>query len=229
MKYKNQFIEKIKKNDFFNDIDEDKVKTIISELCYISKKYSKGQIISNEGEECNSLGLVIDGSIEIQRIYSSGKYIVLKRMEAGEVFGEAIIFSKRNEYPATIIASTDSVIAYLKKEDIIKLCINEEVILKNFITLLSDKIFVLNRKIKTISFKSIRQKVVNFILEQVSGQKSTMVKLKLNKEQIASLLGIPRPSFSRELMKLRDEGIIEFDKNIINVIDVDILEEELLK
>ncbi len=225
----NDIIEKIKKNEFFKDIEDEKAETIISELSHISKKYSKGQIIASEGEECSGLGLVIDGVVEIQKIYSSGKHIVLKRMEAGEVFGEAIMFSNKNEYPATIIAASDCVISYIKRDDIIKLCLKEEIILKNFITLLSDKIFLLNRKIKSISFKSIRQKVVNFILEQVKSQKNTTVKLKLSKEQIASLLGIPRPSLSRELMKLRDDGFIEFNRNIIKVIDVEMMEEELLE
>ena len=36
--------------------------------------------------------------------------------------------------------------------------------------------------------------------------------LKANKEQISALIGIPRPSLSRELMKLRDEGIIDFNQ-----------------
>ena len=229
MEDKDKVIEKIKKNEYFYGIDDNKTKQIISELRYVSKKYYKGQIIANEGEECNSLGLVIEGTIEIQRIYSSGKYIVLKQMKSGEVFGEAIIFSQKNEYPATIIASSDSLILYLKKEDIIQLCIKEEIILKNFITLLSDKIFVLNRKIKTISFKSIRQKVVNFILEQVKESDSKIIRLKLNREGISSLLGIPRPSLSRELMKLRDDRMIKFNKNTIEILDIQRLEEELLK
>lgn len=229
MKKINEIIHEIKKNEFFRDVEDEKVEKIISDLRHISKTYSKDQIIASEGDICTSLGLVIDGVIEIQRIYSSGKHIVLKRMEEGEVFGEAIMYSERNEYPATIIAASDCRISYINKEDIIKLCLNEEIILKNFITLLSNKIFVLNRKIKTISFKSIRQKVVNFILEQVKSQKTTEIKLKLTKEQISSLLGIPRPSLSRELMKLRDDEIIEFNRNIIRVINIEALEEELLE
>ena len=229
MEKRYEFIEKIKRNEFFYGVDDNKIEQIVSELSYISKKYSKGQIIANEGEECKSLGLILEGTIEIQRIYSSGKHIVLRQMKSGEVFGEAIIFSNKNEYPATIIASSDSVISYLRKDNIIKLCINEEIILKNFVTLLSDKIFALNSKIKTISFKSIRQKVVNFILEQVKEHESNIIKLKLSKENIASLLGIPRPSLSRELMKLRDEGMIEFDRSSIKVLDIQKLAEQLLK
>ena len=162
-----------------------------------------------EDEECNSLGLILDGQVEVQRIYLSGKHIVLKRMTAGEVFGEAIIFSKINKYPATIISISKSNVAFIKKEDIIQLCILEESILKNFISLLSDKIFILNNKIKNISFKTVKQKVINYILEQMHEQKSSTIVLKANKEQISSLIGIPRPSLSRELMKLRDEEIID--------------------
>lgn len=225
----NKVIEKLKDNEFFKGISENKIEEILLELNYVSKRYSKDQIIANEGEICNSLGLVIDGVVEIQRIYSNGKHIVLKHMEAGEVFGEALIFSNTNEYPSTIISSTDSAVAYIKGDDIIGLCLKDEIILKNFITLLSDKIFVLNRKIKIVSFKTIREKVLNFIFEQVRKQKSSIIKLEMSKEQIAALLGIPRPSLSRELMKLRDDGFIEFNRNTIKVLDIEALEEELLE
>lgn len=229
MKKVNKIIERLKENELFKEVNDINIETTISELNIVTKNYSKDQIVANEGELCNSLGLVIDGVVEVQRIYSSGKQIVLKRLGPGEVFGEAIIFSNKNEYPATIISSSDSAISYLKKEDIIKLCLKDEIILKNFITLLSNKIFVLNRKIKDISFKSMRQKVINFIFEQVKEQNNNTIKLNLSKEQIASLLGVPRPSLSRELMKLRDDGFIEFDRNIIKVLDIELLEEELLE
>ena len=229
MKKVNKIIERLKENELFKEVNDINIETTISELNILTKNYSKDQIVANEGELCNSLGLVIDGVVEVQRIYSSGKQIVLKRLGPGEVFGEAIIFSNKNEYPATIISSSDSAISYLKKEDIIKLCLKDEIILKNFITLLSNKIFVLNRKIKDISFKSMRQKVINFIFEQVKEQNNNTIKLNLSKEQIASLLGVPRPSLSRELMKLRDDGFIEFDRNIIKVLDIELLEEELLE
>lgn len=225
----NKVIEKLKNNQFFKGLSDSRIEEMLLELKYVSKTYSKDQVIANEGEICNSLGLVIDGFVEIQRIYSTGKHIVLKRMGPGEVFGEALMFSNKNEYPATIISSSDSIIYYLKEDDIIHLCLKDEMILKNFITLLSNKIFVLNRKIKMISFKTLREKVINFIFEQVKKQKSSTVKLKINKEQIAALLGIPRPSLSRELMKLRDDGFIEFDRNTIKVLDIEALEEELLE
>lgn len=225
---RNKIIEQLEKNDFFSCLNSEQISRIISKVKYTVKTYEKDALIAMEDEECNSLGLILDGQVEVQRIYSSGKHIVLKRMTAGEVFGEAIIFSKINKYPATIISMSKSNVAFIKKEDIIQLCILEESILKNFITLLSDKIFILNNKIKNISFKTVKQKVINYILEQMHEQKSSTIVLKANKEQISSLIGIPRPSLSRELMKLRDEEIIDFDKNTITICNIDALEEELI-
>ena len=93
--------------------------------------------------------------------------------------------------------------------------------------LLSDKVIVLNNKIKSISLKNIKQKVADYILQEYKSQKQLIVNLKMNKEEIANFIGIPRPSLSRELIKLRKEKIIDFDRNNITILDIDKLEEIL--
>ena len=102
----------------------------------------------------------------------------------------------------------------INKNDVLKICSNEEKVLENFVSLLSNKVFILNSKIKSISFKSIRQKVINYILNEVKEQKSSSIILKNTKEEIAALLGVPRPSLSRELINLRDMNYIEFNRKV---------------
>ena len=58
--------------------------------------------------------------------------------------------------------------------------------------------------------KNIKQKVADYILQEYKSQKQLIVNLKMNKEEIANFIGIPRPSLSRELIKLRKEKIIDF-------------------
>ena len=104
---------------------------------------------------------------------------------------------------------------------------DEEKVLENFMSLLSDKVFILNSKIKSISFKTLRQKVISYILNEVKQQKSNYIMLNSTKEDISALLGIPRPSLSRELINLRNMSYIEFDRRTIKVLDIEGLEEEL--
>jgi CRP-like cAMP-binding protein len=222
-----EIINKLDGNEFFRDLSVDEIRNLISKTGYYLKSYKKGEIIANEEDECNSLGFVLDGVVEIQRIYLSGKQIILKRLSNGDVFGEALVFSKKSKYPSTVIAFSECNILYISKSDILKLCTSDERVLGNFMSSLSNKIFALNSKIKSIAFKSIKHKVINFILEQAKMQKTNTIRLKDSKEEIAASMGIPRPSLSRELMNLRNLNFIEFDRNIIKILNIEELEAEL--
>jgi CRP-like cAMP-binding protein len=218
---------RLEENEFFKNVSQEEIKKIMSDIGYIIKTYKKGEIIASEEEKCNSLGFVLEGTIEIQRIYLSGKQIVLSRFSHGDVFGEALIFSDASNYPATVVALSEVTVLYINKPDILKLCTAEEKILNNFMSALSNKILMLNSKIKNISFKSVKHKVINYILEKVRDKHSETIHLSESKEEIAAALGIPRPSLSRELMNLRDLEYIEFDRNTIKILKLEELEEEL--
>jgi len=217
----------LQNNFLFKGIDSENVKKIYEETKYHINKYDKGEIIAHEEEECSTIGLILEGTIELQRIYPSGKYIVLNKLTLGDVFGEAIIFSKQENYPATVIALNQCSILYIDKVDMLELFSREKRILENFLELLSNKVLMLNSKIKNISFKNIKHRVINYILETMKLQKNSVIKLKESKESIAAALGIPRPSLSRELINLRDMGYIDFDRSNIKILDIEALEEEM--
>lgn len=221
--------DKVLKSLLFKGIDKEDLDNMFSKITIIDKTFDKGEVIAHEEDKCLTLGLILEGSIEIERIYSSGKSLTVQRLNAGDVFGEALIFSSYGNYPATIEAVTKTNIIFIRKDDILKLCLNESRILENFMTLLSDKVFMLNSKIKSISFKNLNHRVVNYILENSRKQNSNKIELKLTKESIAAYLGMPRPSFSRELIKLRDEKLISFNRNEIKILDYEGLEEKLFE
>lgn len=228
-KDKKNIIEEISENIIFDKVDRQCLNNIADRMNYIRKEYKKDELIAFEGDSCNYLGLIVKGSVEIERILPSGKTIILKKLNKNSVFGEAVIFSNKNEYPATIKAAEDCTIISIKKEEILKLCSEEEVFLKNFMCMLSNKILMLNKKIKSISFNTVKQKVVNYIIEMYEKQSSTNIKLNSTKEEIAGEIGIPRPSLSRELINLRNENLIEFDRNSIVIKDFESLEELLFE
>lgn len=218
---------KIKKSLIFNKLRDEELENILKQLTFNVLKYKKGEIIAQEEELCNSIGLLLYGNIEILRIYSSGKQILINKLKEGDTFGEAIIFSQNNKYPATVIALSDCEIIYISKADLVKLFALNNKVLESFLELLSNKVLMLNSKIKNISFKNVRQRVVNFILEKQSKTGKNILILEESKEKIAELLGIPRPSLSRELMVLRDMGFIDFDRNNITILDIQGLENQM--
>lgn len=214
----------LKNNDLFKGLDIEEIECILNNISFTKIKYRKGEILAHEGEICTSLGVILEGTIEMQRLYCNGKYIVIKKLSKGEVFGEALVFSEKCFYPVTILAVKDCLIMYIKKEEILNLCFQNKKILENFISLLSNKVLMLNKKIKNISFKSIKEKVSNYILEESVIQNTDTISLNESKQDIAAKLGIPRPSFSRELMRLKTLGIIDFNRTFIKIINKEELE-----
>ncbi|MBU3109533.1 Crp/Fnr family transcriptional regulator [Clostridium gasigenes] len=224
-----EYLEVLQKCSIFKGMENEYIKNILKEKNYKIVNYNKGDIIAIEDSECEYIGIVLSGSVEIENIYESGRSLTIQRFIEGSTFGEAIVFSTRKTYPATVMASVKSNIMFIPNNTIIELCSSDKNFLWNFMSLLSEKVLMINNKMKIISLSSIRQKLAKFILEQVNIQKSEKIKLNVNKKELAEYLGIQRPSLSRELIRMQEDGILESNKNEINVLDMNTLKEIMCK
>lgn len=184
-----------------------------------ARGYQRGEVIAFEDDPCDAIGVVLSGSVHIQRIYPSGKVVVLETVREAESFGEALLFADSGAYPATLIAHDDTRLVFISRADALEWMRRSPVFLSNVLRSLSNRILLLNRRIKGLSLGSVRQRVANYILEEAAKQKSTRLTLAWSRDELASALGIPRPSLSRELAAMKTEGWIDFDRRTITVID----------
>jgi CRP-like cAMP-binding protein len=120
----------------------------------------------------------------------------------------------------TVLAKTDAVILHIKKDLILKLCQLDTNFLSNLLISISDKTLILTDKIKALSMKTIRQCIIDFLIYESYSQSSRTVKLHLTKKELAEKFGIQRPSLSRELNKMRRDGLIEYDAHFITIMDL---------
>ncbi len=213
----------------FKSFSKEYMEKTLKIINYSIQSFNKGEIVAMEGYKCSSIGIVITGSVEVQKIYESGKTVTITTLEESHIFGEVIIFSNQSTYPSTIVSSAKTKILFISKENILKLCNLNFVFLNNFMTLLSNKVLMLNRKLKNMSFQTIRQKIANLILEEHNKQKKLTVTLKYSRKEMAEQLGIPRPSLSRELVHMKEEGLLDFEKNTIEILDLTALENSLFE
>lgn len=224
-----KYLDSLNKSILFRNLNKDQINDLISVVSYSISNYQKDDVIAIEGDDCNSLGIILSGTVEIHKPFPSGKIVTINNFEAGNVFGEALIFSGSHKYPATIISSSNTEIMYINKNDIIKLMRSDDRVLNNFVSVLSNRILMLNDRITNLSYDTVRKKIANIILTEYSKQKNKLLTLPFCRKKMAELLNIPRPSLSRELMKMKEDGIIDYHKNKLKIVDIDLLEECLLK
>ncbi|MCR2043461.1 Crp/Fnr family transcriptional regulator [Anaerosalibacter massiliensis] len=223
-----KIVEVLNKCVLFKSINNNEITEALKGINYEVSNFKKDEIIAIEEEECISIGIILDGIVEIQKTFPSGNIVTLNRFKSGNIFGEAIVFSKKHVYPATIVAVDNSKVMFVHKNDIIRLCSISDKFLGNFMTVLSNRILMLNSKIKILSHETIRKKIANFLLDEYSKQDNKFLEFSYGRKKMAEVLNVPRPSLSRELIKMRDEGIIDFDRNVIKIIDVNLLEKCLI-
>ncbi len=224
-----KYLDHLSKCILFRDLDKECIASTLYEISYSILDYNKGELIAIEGEDCNSLGIILKGKVEIQKVFPSGQVMTINNFKEGNIFGESLIFSDKHTYPATITAMEPSKVMFIKKDDIIKLSMLNSKILINFVSVLSHRILMLNNRISNLSQDTIRKKICSYLLHEYENQKSPFLNIPFTRKKMAELLNVPRPSLSRELTNMRNEGILDFDKNTIKILQLGLLEEALLE
>lgn len=212
-------------NKLFKNFTSQEINLFLVSSQHKTRDYQSEQVIAVEGEPLNEIGLVLDGVIEIQKHYPFGKTVAINQLKTGDIFGEVAIFSNKGNYPSTIFSSTNSRIMFLKKEYILKICLQNEKFLKNLLQLLSDKILTLDHRLHILSGETIRQKICFYLLEHYRRQNTLSIPVILSRQKMAEQFGITRPSLSRELNRMKNEGLIDLKKNLIIIKDLSALQD----
>lgn len=213
------FIYLLEHIDLFKELSLKDINELITDDSFNTKTYKKNSVIYFQNEKCTTLDIVLKGIISVQGIDDKGSYISISDFNMCDVIGGNLLFSHKNFYPMMVLAKTDATILHIKKDLILKLCQSNTSFLINFLQALSDKTLILTEKIKTLSFKSIRQCIIDYLIYEKYIQKSNIIKLTLTKKQLAEKFGVQRPSLSRELNKMRKEGLITYDAYSIEILD----------
>ena len=166
----------------------------------------------------------------ISKDFASGKRDVLFMVGQGDVFGEMFLFADTKAYWYDAIAQEKVRVLQIPWEFFYCFCSNacehHRMITKNMLEIQSEKNFAMTRKLHLLSGTTLRERIALWLTEQAddSSAGTHIVRLAMNREELADYLGTTRPSLSRELMKMQQEQLIEAEKNTIKIVDRDALE-----
>ena len=222
-----QFIDIIKESPLFQGMENNEINTLLNCLTPKIYNFNKNELVVNAGETIDRFGLVLEGEVIIAKENADGNRIIMSSIKKGGMFGEMFVFSSRKVWPVTVIAQSSCKILFLTNSDIITRCGNNcswhVSLLQNFIRVISDKSILLNKKVEYLSIKSIRGKICSYLLDQYKNAKSNIITLPLKRNELADFLNVSRPSLSREMCEMRDEGLIDFHLSTFKIKDIETL------
>ena len=174
-----------------------------------TKTFLKDEIIFEQGKKCNLLAYLKKGSVEAKTRYDDGSSTTVKIINEGEYIGINLIFSSNPIYKASFICLTDCELKLISKDDLLKLIKNDDAVLNDFLTNLSDVAVKQNDYLKMINIKTIKGKICYFLYQEYQRNNSLEFDIKYTKTALSKILHIQRPSLGFEIKNLTEEKVLE--------------------
>lgn len=183
------------------------------------KRFEKGSVLLFSGELVRETGVVLDGSVQVERVDYDGNRSIVNVVRAGDVFAEAYACEAKDPLPVSVVARESAEILFLNLSELLSL--REDAarkVVNNLLILTAQKNLQLSRRMFLISEKTVRQKVLSYLSEQRTKADSDTFAIPFDRQQLADYLNVERTALSKELGKLRREGRLRFRKNVFTLL-----------
>lgn len=212
-----KYLNVLKRTKLFSGIGEDEVLGMLSCLQAKKAEFKKGDYVYRAGEYLNCVPLLVEGSLHIQKDDFWGNRSIINVIGVGEIFGESYIAPDSGPLQSDVVASEDSVVICLDASRVITTCSNacrfHQMVVQNLFYTVSERNRKLVQKLGHMAQRTTREKLISYLSEQSKINGSATFEIPLNRQQLADYLSVDRSAMSNELCKMRDEGLLAFDKN----------------
>lgn len=212
----------MKRTRLFSGVSENEIATMLSCLDAQLREYKKGEYVFRQGEHLNHITILVEGNLHIQIDDYWGNRSIINRVTVGEMFGEAYIAPESSALLNDVVAIEDSAVIFFDVKRIITVCSSacrfHSMVVQNLFFAISDKNRKLVQKLGHISKRSTREKLISYLSEEAKRQNSAFFIIPFNRQQLADFLSVDRSAMSNELCKMRDEGLLEFDKSAFKLL-----------
>jgi CRP-like cAMP-binding protein len=223
-----EWIEVLKTSPIFKGIDPEGLNSMLECLKPRMKQYKQREFVVVCGSPFLGIGILARGKVALTRETYSGNRIIMEILRPTDIFGEMVAFSDSQVWPITVIAQEDCCLFLLPPDKILGNCPNicpaHSVLIKNMLGILSTKALALNTHIEHLSAKSVRGKISSYLIEEYRRTGETIFNIPMKRNEMADYLSIPRPSLSREMSRMRDEGLMEYNRSSIKINNISKLE-----
>lgn len=202
----------------FKGVSPDEIGKLIAQVDYQKRRYLKGELIAQRGDDYQSLMIVLTGAVNAEMLDKTGKIVKIEELKSGMPLAAAVLFSNKSKLPVNITTLVDTDILYLPKESLVFLMQKNNALMVNFLQMISNRATFLTERIWFLSFKTIREKLCHYILENTNNE-GNRFKLNMTQQQIADYFGVTRPALARSLAQLEEEQIAKIENKEVVVLD----------
>ena len=204
----------------FENISKKNIKKLLDLLYADTYEVNKNSYLPKTIIDNKSIIIIVKGYIQVMRNNIDGNDIIVEELEENDVFGSSLSYVKSTEYE--MIAKEDSKVIVIDEDTLINFDDTSKLyyfqFIKNLFKILSELMKEKNERIRIITKKTIRDKLLEYFSILRKKNNSVNIYLPYSYGSLADYLGINRSALMREIKNLKEEGFIESKGNRIKLL-----------
>lgn len=197
----------------FDGLTEEDIESVLSCLSAEMPDFPKNSFIMRRGERSEKIGLVLSGSVLVMQEDFWGNRSIMAKLTPGDTFAEAFACSDNALMNADVMASEDCTVLLLNIKNLPDSCGSHGIIIKNLLRETAEKNIRITERMTVTSRRTTREKLLAYLSAEAARQGKTAFTIPFDRQQLADYLCVDRSAMSAELCKLRDSGVLSFNRS----------------
>ena len=182
-------------------------------------RFKRGQYLCHAGEPMSRFGFVLKGAVQVFIDDVNGVRFLMNSVGAGDSFCESLHFMEVKDSPIYIMAMEDTKLLWLNARQLKEARRTTETLetALRFVALLAQRTLTMNDRIQILTQPSIRAKLNLYFTQCANRFNSRTFTIAFNRNQLADYLAVNRSALSRELSRMKEEGLIDYHLNSFSI------------
>ena len=160
--------------------------------------------------------------MKVIKTTEDGSEQILEILQAGDVFGEVVLFGINN-YPATARTMEDIKVNFLNRDDFKEYFNKNPQIAWGMLKVMAKKLAKAQHRIENLGLRNTKGRVARLIMDLLDdfGDKQDEFVLDISQSDLANFIGTSRETVSRTLSEFRKKDLLKMTDNKIIINDLD--------
>ncbi len=198
----------------FQDLPEADLNALSSRA--VTRHYRRQTVVIGQGDESDSLYLVISGRLKVYCSDEEGKEVILAFLEPSDSFGELALLDKEPR-SASVETMEPSKLAVISQGDFRAFLASHPQVAINLIQTLARRNRVLLESVSDLALLDVYGRVARALLKEAKPDNGKLVTAKLTHQEIANMVGSSREMVSKIMKELKFGGYISVDAKRITI------------
>ena len=206
----------LKNHPLVPGLSESDLDQLYHAACMRSQFFEKNQTVFHAGDRICEVGIVQTGNVHIEMIDLWGNKSILSSIAPGQIFAETYAIC-RKPLLVDVTAAAPCEILFLNLEFLARSFSEpgsrRDAIMQNLFAICVRKNLILSNRIFCTTPKTVRGRLLVYLSSESAKAGSTSFTIPFDRQGMADYLNLDRSALSKELGRMKKDGILDFKKN----------------